>query len=493
MPRRDCDPKVRDSLTSIGIDIGTTSTCLVVSRLTTARLGGVHALASVEITGREVLYRSPVIFTPLMDEARLDGDAIFAWVREQLRRANLTWGSIDSGAVIITGESARRENARAVVERLSGDAGRFVVATAGPQLEAILAGRGSGAAALSREQNLRVLNLDVGGGTTNGALFVGGEVEATVCAHVGGRLVRVDPDTARITGVSPPARRAAEILGVRIEPGQPANPEALWTLCTGMAEALHELIGGQAESELARALAIGPPPPSPVRADVVTFSGGTGRELYAAAERRSLKEVTRYGDIGPMLADALRPGPTCRAFALREPPETVYATVIGAGMDVLELSGSTIFLHAEGLLPLHNVPMVRPPNLDPLAPAEAIAASVRRGLAWFETGGDGPDQPVAVAFPGLPHPRFEQVRNLAAGLAEGVRPLVERGLPVIVVLQANIGNVLGHSLAALLPPGHPVICVDQIRTQSGDYLDIGAPLYGGIVVPVVVKSLVFHS
>lgn len=187
MPRRDCDPKVRDSLTSIGIDIGTTSTCLIVSRLTTARLGGVHALASVDITGREVLYRSPVIFTPLLDEARLDGDAIFAWVREQLRRANLTWGSIDSGAVIITGESARRENARAVVEPLSGDAGRFVVATAGPQLEAILAGRGSGAAALSREQNLRVLNLDVGGGTTNGALFVGGEVEATVCAHVGGR------------------------------------------------------------------------------------------------------------------------------------------------------------------------------------------------------------------------------------------------------------------------------------------------------------------
>ena len=167
------------------------------------------------------------------------------------------------------------------MEPLSGDAGRFVVATAGPQLEAILAGRGSGAAALSREQNLRVLNLDVGGGTTNGALFVGGEVEATVCAHVGGRLVRVDPDTARITGVSPPARRAAEILGVRIEPGQPANPEALWTLCTGMAEALHELIGGRAESELARALAIGLPPPSPVRADVVTFSGGTGRELYA--------------------------------------------------------------------------------------------------------------------------------------------------------------------------------------------------------------------
>ena len=194
-----------------------------------------------------------------------------------------------------------------------------------------------------------------------------------------------------------------------------------------------------------------------------------------------------------MLADALRLGPTCRAFALREPPETVYATVIGAGMEVLELSGSTIFLHAEGLLPLHNVPMVRPPNLDPLAPAEAIDASVRRGLAWFETGGDGPDQPVAVAFPGLPHPRFEQVRNLAAGLAEGVRPLVERASPSSWSCKRTSATCWATASPALLPPGHPVICVDQIRTQSGDYLDIGAPLYGGIVVPVVVKSLVFTA
>jgi len=493
MPRASCEQPVRDTLTSIGIDIGTTSTCLIVSRLTTARLGGVHAMASVEITQREVLYRSPVIFTPLLDETQLDSDAIFAWVREQLRQANLTWGNIDSGAVIITGESAQRENARAVVAQLAEDAGRFVVATAGPQLEAVLAGRGSGAATLSKKENLRVLNLDVGGGTTNGALFVAGEVEATVCAHVGGRLVRIEPDTARVVGISPPARRAAEILGLRFEVGQPANPEQLWALCTGMAQALHDLIAGRADSALARALVIGSPPSSPIRADVVTFSGGTGRELYASAERRSLRDVIRYGDIGPMLADALRQGPTCRAFTLREPPETVYATVIGAGMEVLELSGSTIFLHAEGLLPLQNVPMVKPPNLDPLAPAERIAASVREGLSWFASGDQGLDQPVAVTFPGLHHPRFDQVRNLAAGLAEGVRPLVERRLPVIIVLEENIGSVLGHSLATFLPPDYPVICIDQIRSQTGDYIDIGAPMYGGIVVPVVVKSLVFHN
>ncbi len=323
MPKTHVDGTVRDTITSIGIDIGTTSTCLIVSRLTTAQLGGVHAMASVEIIDREVLYRSPVIFTPLIDHSTLDSDAIFTWVREQLRQANITWGSVDSGAVIITGESAQRRNARAVIEQLSEDAGRFVVATAGPQLEAILAGRGSGAAALSKEQNLRVLNLDVGGGTTNGTLFVAGEVEATVCAHVGGRLVRIDPATARIVGISPPARRAAEILGLQIEEGQPANPETLWTLCSGMAQGLHELIQGRAESDMAQALLIGAPPSAPIRADVVTFSGGTGRELYKSTERRSLTEVIQYGDFGPMLADALRVGPTCQTFTLREPPETV--------------------------------------------------------------------------------------------------------------------------------------------------------------------------
>ena len=49
-----------------------------------------------------------------------------------------------TGAVIITGETARKENANEVLEALSDLAGDFVVATAGPDLESILAARGAG-------------------------------------------------------------------------------------------------------------------------------------------------------------------------------------------------------------------------------------------------------------------------------------------------------------------------------------------------------------
>ncbi len=492
MTKYRAEDRVRESITSLGIDIGTTTTCLIISRLATARLGGTHAMARVEIVDRQVVYRSPVVFTPVTDQNLLDSEAIFGWVNGQLEQAGLAWGKVDSGAVIITGESAQRANAQAVVSELADRAGRFVVATAGPSLEAILAGRGAGAATLSR-QGRRVLNLDVGGGTTNGVLFADGEPATTLCAHVGGRLVRLDPFSARILSISPPAQRVVDELGLDLRAGARADPAQLWLLCTAMAEGLDQLLQGGQPSAVARALLIGPPLAGPVQAEQVTFSGGVGREIYQESPPISLADVARYGDIGPMLAAALRQGPTIRRFHLREPPETVYATVIGAGMEVLELSGSTIFLRAEGFLPIHNLPMVRPPGLLLTAPPDQIAHRIMEALTWFGTEGTGPDQPVALAIPGLKHPSFARVVNMAQGIAHGVAGLVQRQMPVVVVLEENIGNVLGNSLAELLPRGHPLICIDQIRAGTGDYIDIGEPLYGGMVVPVVVKSLVFHT
>lgn len=484
--------QIRETLTSLGIDIGTSTTCLIVSRITTARMGGIHAVASVEIVDREVIYRSPVHFTPLLDLDRLDSDAIFRWVNEQLEIAGVQWSQVDSGAVIITGESAGRENAREVVDRLAGHAGRFVVATAGPSLEAILAARGAGAATRSHKGNLSILNLDVGGGTTNGALFRFGEVAGTICAHVGGRLVRMDPETGRITHISPPAQRVSDLLGLNLQSGQVADPSQLWLLCTGMADGLDQLIQGGELSELAQALLIGPPLQEPLTPDAISFSGGVGREFYSGTNPRSLADVIRYGDIGPMLAAALREGPTAKRFRVEDPLETMYATVIGAGMEVLELSGSTIFLNAKGLLPLHSLPMVRPPGITGAEPPDLLAQEITKALGWF-TSGSKPDHPVALALPGIKNPRYSQVLDMAAGIRQGLDAYVAQGLPVVVVLEENLGNVVGNSLATRLPPDHPIICIDQIRSKNGDYIDIGEPLYGGVVVPVVVKTLVFNT
>lgn len=484
----------RRELTSLGMDVGTTTTCLVLSRLTTTA-SMETALPRVEIVERRVVHRSPVRLTPFADgRERLDSQSLRQWVEAELAGAGVRPEAVDSGAIIVTGEAAACANAPDLAAELAGEVGRFVVATAGPALEGILAGRGAGAAHHSRRYPRGVVNLDIGGGTTNGALFRHGQAVLTVAAHVGGRLVRLDPTGARIEGVSAPAVRVARDLGIQLTPDRPADLAELTAVCRVMAGVLDTLLEGSTPSGLAAGLLIGPPLPGPVAADVITFSGGVGREVYAGGLPRTLAEVARYGDIGPLLAAVLRESAMVRRYRLEPPAETLYATVIGAGMEMTELSGSTIHLSAGALLPLRNLPVVRPPMNGAPQTADQVAAAVATALEWMAAPGRGaPHQPIAVILPHLGSPRYEQVEEIARGMAAGLAPLVRAGLPVVVVQEGNVGKAIGQALAPCLPPGYPLICIDQVQVETGDFIDIGEPVFDGAAVPVAVKTLVFGS
>ena len=160
---------MREALLSVGIDVGTTTSQLVFSRLSVENQANAFSVPHFSITTREILYRSPVHFTPLLSDTEIDAVALGRMVKDEFAAAGIA--HVDTGAVIITGETARKENAKEVLHALSGLAGEFVVATAGPALESALAGKGAGAADYSRRHNCAVLNLDIGGGTTNFALF----------------------------------------------------------------------------------------------------------------------------------------------------------------------------------------------------------------------------------------------------------------------------------------------------------------------------------
>ena len=177
-------------LLSVGLDVGTTTTQLVVSRLTAQNRASGFAVPRMEITGRELLYQSPIHFTPLIRDELIDGDGIRAIVEQEYRRAGITPEAVDTGAVIITGETSRKENAESVLHALSRFAGNFVVATAGPDLESVLAAKGAGAVEASEKGP--VLHFDIGGGTSNLALCIDGKVVATGCLNVGGRLLKFD-------------------------------------------------------------------------------------------------------------------------------------------------------------------------------------------------------------------------------------------------------------------------------------------------------------
>mgnify|MGYP002659465226 FL=1 len=190
-------------LLSVGIDIGTTTTQVIFSRLELVNRAAVSQVPRYEFIKRDISWQSPVFFTPVDKQGELKEAELEALILAQYRAAGIAPQAVDSGAIIITGESAKTRNARPAVMALSQSLGDFVVASAGPHLESVIAGHGAGAQTLSRQRMCRVLNIDIGGGTSNYALFDAGNVSATACLNVGGRLLETDAQ-GRVVHAHPP-------------------------------------------------------------------------------------------------------------------------------------------------------------------------------------------------------------------------------------------------------------------------------------------------
>ena len=190
-----------ERLLSVGLDVGTTTSQMIVSELTVENRAGSFSVPKMAITKKTIRYRGKVHFTPLVDKDRVNAAALRALVEEDYRLAGICREQVDTGAIIITGETSRKENAREVLKALSDLAGDFVVATAGPDLESVLAAKGAGADTVSLERNQLVLHIDIGGGTSNLALIEKGNIIRTGCLNVGGRLLKLNNGV--ITYLSP--------------------------------------------------------------------------------------------------------------------------------------------------------------------------------------------------------------------------------------------------------------------------------------------------
>lgn len=447
------------ALLSVGLDVGTTSTQLIFSELAIENRAGSFSVPEMAITDRKIIYKSPVHFTPLLDEARVDGAALRRLISREYAAAGISRESVDTGAIIITGETSRKENAATVLSELSGFAGDFVVATAGPDLESILAAKGAGAVAGSRDTGETLLHMDIGGGTANLALVQSGEITATGCLNVGGRLIKFD-EKHIITYVSPVLRGLCSL-----SPGDTATPEALKPPSEILVQALEMAAGLCAITPLlARLTTPGTtmePPTGPV---TLSFSGGVADCIDTA------HPWDAFGDLGPILGRAIRRSRLC-AGKYRLGQETIRATVIGAGCHSAQLSGSTVFLRNVAL-PLKNLPVICPPRGS--HPEEFL----RRELARQEG-------PAVIALPGPPTGGYAGIRALAAQLAAAI----PTG-PVLVCLEQDTAKALGQRLALELSPDRPILCIDRVRLTGESYLDIGSPT--GPALPVVVKTLILN-
>ena len=315
-----------NTILSVGIDIGTSTTQVIFSRIAMENTAGYFSIPKVSIVDKEVVYRSGIYTTPLLDRSRIDGDRVRDIVAAEFQKAGFTPADTGTGAVIITGESARKENSALVLEKLSGFAGEFVVSTAGPDLEAIIAGKGSGAQQYSEEMCCTAVNLDIGGGTTNLVLFDCGRTVGKGCLDIGGRLIRLEPDYT-VTYLSPAAALVAESRGVPLREGERASLADLKEVCRGMAQLLEECLGLSPPSPLLRRVQT--PGSSwldlagqkPVRA--IFFSGGVADGVYRGLAGGD--DPIPYGDIGLLLGEAIREGRLCTAFRLEKGKETIRA------------------------------------------------------------------------------------------------------------------------------------------------------------------------
>jgi ethanolamine utilization protein EutA len=466
---------------SVGVDIGSSTSHLVFSRIVLERLDSRYVVSE-----RETFYRSDILLTPYSAEETIDADALGAFIAQQYADAKVEPDEIDTGALILTGVAVRRRNARRIGELFAGQAGKLVAVSAGDSLETVMAAYGSGAVGRSIRDAAVVMNVDVGGGTSKIAVCADGKVVAVTALDVGARLVCLDA-TGRIVRLEEAGRGFAQALGIEASVGATLDPQSARRIAHCMADRLFDAMGGGAPTVGGANLLRLPPLAYPGAISEVTFSGGVAEYIYG-------READTFGDLGGLLAEEIRRRIETWGPRLEKPGEAIRATVIGASQYTTQVSGSTIFVSPLDALPLRNVPVIAPDfsmlggeTIDSAAIAAAIGATLSR--LDLARGRD----PVAVFVPWQGSATFARLDAFCRGLADGLAGVLSRGHPLVLAGDGDVGGLIGIHLREEMRLTNPIVSVDGLELKEFDYVDIGTMLESSGAVPVVIKSLIFPS
>jgi ethanolamine utilization protein EutA len=467
-------------LLSVGVDIGSSTSHLVFSRIVLERLDSRYV-----VTERETFYQSDILLTPYASGDAIDAEALGAFFEKQYENAMVDPDEIDAGALILTGVAVRRSNARRIGELFARQAGKLVAVSAGDSLETVMAAYGSGAVARSIRDGVMVMNVDVGGGTAKIAVCRDGVVVAITAVDVGARLVCTDA-AGRITRIEEAGRRFGEELGLNLETGTVLAPNDAEQLAGRMADALFEAMAGGAPRlgttgllRLDPLALIGP-------IATVTFSGGVSEYIYGW-------ESGSFGDLGSLLAAEIRNRIAAEGMQPSPPAQGIRATVIGASQYTTQVSGSTIFVSPLNVLPVRNLPVIAPDfALDgDVIDSGAVAAAIRTALQHLDLTES--ESPVAIFVSWAGSATFHRLDSFCRGVVEGLGALVNCGLPVVLAGDGDVGGLLGIHFREELKLENPVISIDGLELKQFDFIDIGEMLESSGAVPVVIKSLIFPA
>jgi ethanolamine utilization protein EutA len=472
-------------LTSVGIDVGTATSQIIFSRLVLRRLGRELSSRFV-VTERKTLYLSPVHFTPYTrGRERIDDQALGRLVDSAYQEAGITREQVDTGAIILTGEAIRRDNARAIADVLAAQRGNFVCASAGHNFEALLSAHGSGAVALSAERQCRVLNIDIGGGTTKLAVAERGKVLSTAAFHIGGRLLAMDK-AGCISVLEPGGQSLARQVGLQWQIGDRVTAAQIERLADYMAQAVLALVQDEKSTPEFERLWLTPALSGRKSYDAVVFSGGVGEFVYG-------KETRSFADLGTPLGKALQGLINSGAFAWPLAParECIRATVMGAAQHTIQVSGNTIYRSNDELLPRKNLQALRPPvdlsdSIDPSTLAEAIISHFQ--VFDLKEG----EAEVALVFRWDGPPAAIRIAAFCRGLMEGLPATVRSGRPIYLVFDHDLAGLVGTILKNDFQLKNDVLAIDGVTLHDFDFIDLGKALEPSGTVPVTIKSLVFR-
>ncbi|UCG90171.1 MAG: ethanolamine ammonia-lyase reactivating factor EutA [Candidatus Heimdallarchaeota archaeon] len=472
-------------ISSVGVDVGTSTSHLIFSELVLKKDPSSRT-EKYHVAERNIKYRGDIFLTPLTEKNEIDLEELTHLLLKEYEKAGRNSSEIDTGAVIITGESAKKENADKIVEVLAQETGKFVAASAGPNFESIISAYGSGAVDHSKMNSCKVIHSDVGGGTSNIAVINNGEITSTSCVNVGGRLF-VFNDKDEIVRLEPAGRLTLEYCGLDLEQGDKVTPDQKDQISLILASSLMEVITNQKLSPFTEKLMMTDPLPleSFIGTPRWSFSGGVAEFIYKRIDHN-------YNDLGQQLGFHIRSLIQRSQHYWIEVPEKIRATVIGASEYTLEVSGSTTFMSAktgEKFFPIRNLPIVTPLIQRDLLSEEYIITQITTALKRLDIV-EG-DIPIALAFHDPVRTVYEKLKIFSQGVVKALPKTIAKNKPIIMVFDTDIGNSVGNVLYRETGVKNNILSIDEIFLQEGDFIDIGQPIIDNRVFPVVIKSLIF--
>jgi ethanolamine utilization protein EutA len=469
------------TLKSVGIDIGSSTSHLVFSQLTLRREGA-SLSGRFKVTDRRVLFRSNIMLTPYLSGTSIDIEKVKRFIEDAYHKAGVGPEEVDTGAVIITGEALKKENAQPIVEYFAKFSGKFICAAAGHNHEALLAAYGCGAVELSKSEHKTVLNVDMGGGTTKFSLVENGAVTQTASVNIGARLIAFDEKDV-VTRIEDAGHLLMGELGHKVELGKKITAQQKEDFAALMAKVLFELIEREPSTPLAKQLMV-TPPFTHYRGfdqiDHIVFSGGVSEHVYD-------RDRNSYGDVGPYLGKHMREylKKLPKKDMLREPAEGIRATVIGAGEYTVQASGNTSYISDAAVLPVFALKVVR----ATLTPDRPALTAVKQALAKFDLTSWSSGLALSLSLDG--ELDYKTIRAVAEAVAAVCQPTAKDRSPLYLALDLDVAKSLGAILKEELKLDREIIAIDGIEVGDLDFIDIGEPMGITEVIPVTVKSLMF--